>query len=82
MIGDAIHDAAMSQEAGADPQDPGERQFWPSGANGQPGFTADSDGFPHDATGDDGGSAGPFQQQPNGSGDARRWRCSDQTAIP
>ena len=50
--------------------------------NADPGFPADQDRFPPDARGDDGRSAGPCQQQAGGSGDARRWRCGDQTGVP
>jgi hypothetical protein len=72
----------VAQEVGADPQATGERQFWTLGNNADPGFPADPDTFPPDAMGDDGRSAGPFQQQGSGPGDARPWCCSDQTAVP
>jgi hypothetical protein len=73
----------IAQQAGADPHDTGERQFWTPETNAaDPGFPGHPDRFPHDAMGDDGHRAGLFQQQPNGSGDARRWRCGDQTGVP
>jgi hypothetical protein len=53
-----------------------------SATNADPGFPADPDTFPPDAMGDDGRSAGPFQQQGSGPGDARPWCCGDQTAVP
>lgn len=56
----------VSQEAGADPHNIGQRQFWcPSNPTNWP----DSDSFPHDSNGDDGRSSGYFQQQPGPNGE-------------
>lgn len=72
----------VAKEGGASPHATGARQFWTPGNNADPGSPADPDTFSPDARGDDGRSAGPFQQQASGAGDARRWRCGDQTGVP
>lgn len=72
----------VAKESGAGPHATGARQFWTPGNNADAGSPADPDTFSPDARGDDGRSAGPFQQQASGAGDARRWRCGDQTGVP